>query len=259
MSFDTTVCHISPKANKILHLIILNAIFVKLKIGSAFTCYKHKLYDKLIRIIGRRSLVENKNNNLDLNLDDLDALKEQVNKETDINKLSSTNQNNGIQANNSAQNENNVINQQKNTLKTNDNNSNNQSLNNSLVNEEEQEVVQSQQQENKQGVNEKQSASYGTAALVLGIFAFLFGILLIVSVFFMGDSDAENVVALVYLIYIGYIIGIFCGSVCGIIAGIMSIVAICKSHRRVISWVGFGVGMLSLVFIIILVGYVLLA
>ncbi len=231
--------------------------------------------------------MENKEKNeLGSVMQDLDNLQEQVNAETNVSKMINTNQENVVLADNSAQNVG-IAEKFKSSSKPNKAMQGNKSeaqgvglaenlsgetnsigknyassveKTTNLQNSPETQNSNTAEQANIKSTEQtKQSSSYGIAALILGIFAVLFGILLIISVYFMGESDALSVAALIYLIYIGYILGIFCGTVCGIIAGIMSIVAICKSNRRMISWVGFGVGVLSLVFIIILVGYVLLS
>lgn len=104
----------------------------------------------------------------------------------------------------------------------------------------------------------EQPKSYGTSAIILSVFGLVFGVILLVCYLLLNDKDAQMLPIFMYLLQGGYFIGLFCGVVCSIIGEVMGIVAIAKSTRRKISWVGFGISMVVLVLVLILAGYILL-
>ena len=92
----------------------------------------------------------------------------------------------------------------------------------------------------------------------MSVFGLVFGVILLVCYLLLNDKDAQMLPIFMYLLQGGYFIGLFCGVVCSIIGEVMGIVAIAKSTRRKISWVGFGISMVVLVLVLILAGYILL-
>ncbi len=106
-----------------------------------------------------------------------------------------------------------------------------------------------------------QLTSYGTAALVLAIFAILCSIFLIIYLAVSPDmTDTSRMDFLYYLFFVilAPVIGLIGSVVCSISAMVLGIIAIAKSHKLTISWVGCITAIIALAEAIILAGLYLL-
>ncbi len=110
----------------------------------------------------------------------------------------------------------------------------------------------------KQG---SQLTSYGTASLILSILAILCSIFLIIYLAIQPDmTDTSRMDFLYYLFFVilAPVIGLIGSVVCSISAMILGIIAIAKSYKRTISWVGCISAIIALTEAIILAGLYLL-
>ena len=100
----------------------------------------------------------------------------------------------------------------------------------------------------------EQKTSYGTSAIVLASVALVCLIFVIIALATGLDFEAVSGFFLWVYSFILVPIGIGGSVICGIIAGIFGIVAICKSHNRIISWVGLGFSLVVLAAVVIVNG-----
>lgn len=94
---------------------------------------------------------------------------------------------------------------------------------------------------------------YGVAALIFAGIALVCALILIVAMIIgqpNGDS-ASGVLAWLVLTILAPTLGLFGSVICALISAVVGIVGLCKAHNRVLSWVGFFVGLIVLAGVII--------
>lgn len=97
---------------------------------------------------------------------------------------------------------------------------------------------------------------YGVAALIFAGIALVCAVILIVAMVISqpnGDS-ASGVMAWLVLTILAPTLGLFGSVICALISAVVGIVGLCKAHNRVLSWVGFFVGLIVLAGVIITAG-----
>lgn len=104
----------------------------------------------------------------------------------------------------------------------------------------------------KQNIHSK---SYGTTAIVLSVVAVLCSIVLIVAISANINADTTSGFLLwVFNFILVPVLGIAGSVLFAIIGAILGIVAISKAHKRLISWVGFGISLVVLAYVVVMAG-----
>ena len=94
---------------------------------------------------------------------------------------------------------------------------------------------------------------YGTTALIFSGIAFVCALILIIAMIISQPNadSASSVLAWLVLTILAPTLGLFGSVICALISAIVGIVGICKAHNRMISWVGFFVGLIVLIGVVI--------
>ena len=97
--------------------------------------------------------------------------------------------------------------------------------------------------------------SFGITAIVLSVVALLCSIILIIAISTgITSENASGFLLWVFNFILVPVLGIAGSVIFGILGAIFGTVAISKAHKRVISWVGFGVGLIVLAYVVIMSG-----
>ena len=109
--------------------------------------------------------------------------------------------------------------------------------------------------------NSLQLTSYGTAAVVLAIITLICSVFLILPIAInpdMTDTSKMDFFFYLFFVILAPAVGLIGSVLCGLASALLGIVAIFKSHKRTISWVGFSLGIIVLAYVVILAGIYLL-
>lgn len=101
--------------------------------------------------------------------------------------------------------------------------------------------------------NNENRTRYGTTALIFAGIAVVCALILIIAMIINQPNadSASSVLGWLVLTILAPTLGLFGSVICALISAVVGIVGLCKAHSRVISWVGFFVGLIVLAGVVI--------